>query len=529
MADSSSASLPPADYCPPAYVMAAGSLSVFDLFREAAGRTPDQRSLVDSERVFTYAETLARVLSVANALQSMGLARGERVAILAQNSIEYVELHLAAAYLGLIVACQNWRGSTDEVEQCVRLVTPSLLLYSERFADAAGALSERTGIKAVSLEASFSRWASTATMPRGAPEMNIESGLLILYTSGTTGPAKAALLSQRALIARMTLFRTDLDTTPEDGFIAWSPMFHMGGSEHSLSTLMMGGTVFVADGFDPAFIARTIGAEKLSWLLLVPATIDRLIEALDAQNIEPKGVKRVGAMADLLPKKQLAMISRRINAPFLNTFGATETGIAPASGHAIPIGEEPEKLSKQLNSLCAFRLVDPDGNDVPRGEVGEAAVKGPTLFSGYWNNDEVNAKDFAGGWFRMGDLFTQNPDGSIDFYGRAKYLIKSGGENIYPAEIETVLLADHRVDDAVVISARDDQWGEVPVAVIAAATSDTETLFDELRAACREQLAGYKCPKKFISIAFEKLARNTSGKIDRNDLEHQLKAQGVID
>jgi fatty-acyl-CoA synthase len=178
--------------------------------------------------------------------------------------------------------------------------------------------------------------------------------------------------------------------------------------------------------------------------------------------------------------------------------------------------------------LCGFRLVDEAGNDVAPGDVGEAAVKGPTLFSGYWGDDRANERDFFDGWFRMGDLFTQNPDGSLDFYGRAKYLIKSGGENIYPAEIETILLSDHRVLDAVVISSRDEKWGEVPVAVIATDLEQTSELPGELLASCREELASYKCPKKVILVPFEQLLRNTSGKVDRNDLARQLIAEGLI-
>ena len=334
-------------------------------------------------------------------------------------------------------------------------------------------------------------------------------------------PGRTALTDS----ARMTLLRTDLDIDADDGFIAWSPMFHMGGTEHSISTLMIGGTVFVADGFDPHYIARTLGAHRIGWLLLVPATIERVIAALDAADITPRGVKRVGAMADLLPKQQIARLSARVQAPFLNTFGATETGIAPASRATIAPGQIPATLAKTLNSLCALRLVDEAGDDVGEGEVGEAAVRGPTLFSGYWNNTAANAKSFRDGWFRMGDLFRRRADGAVDFCGRAKYLIKSGGENIYPAEIEAVLLADPRVQDAIVVAQADEQWGEVPVAVLASASADLQGLEEALSAACREHLAGYKCPKAFVFIDFAALPRSLSGKILRADVEAWLGAR----
>lgn len=516
------------EYSPTPLVRQAGSLSLYDIFNETASRRPDARSLVDRTQAYTYRQTHDRVTAIAAALLDRGIRQGDRIAVLAENCIGYIELHLAAARLGAIVACQNWRLTPQEIRQCLELVSPSLLVYSSRFVDTADALLQDVPLDSVCLQVGIDSWVKKSRDAVAPPEIDAESGLLILYTSGTTGPAKAALISQRALIARMNLLRTDLDVTRDDGFIAWSPMFHMGGSEHSLSTLLIGGTVFVADGFDVDYIAQVIGKEKLGWLLLVPATIDRLIDALDCQDVTPVGVKRVGAMADLIPKKQLARISARLNSPFLNTFGATETGIAPASGHAIPAGVEPEKLSKQLNSNCAFRLVDDAGNDVPAGNVGEAAVKGPTLFSGYWGDEKANAKDFFDGWFRMGDLFTQNADGSLDFYGRAKYLIKSGGENIYPVEIETILLADHRVLEAVVVSSRDEKWGEVPVAVIATDQAHDSGLLEDLLAACRAQLASYKCPKEILVIPLEKLGRNTSGKVVRNELERMLKVEGMI-
>lgn len=502
----------------------AAQLGVFDLFEETVRRRPGRTALTDSARRFCYSATHERVVVLSERLRARGIGAGDRIAVLSENCIEYIELHLAAARIGALVACQNWRLRDAELDHCVALVEPALLFYSERFAPAAAALCARHG--ACGLCWSEPGDASGAPPPRHrAAPVPVESGLLILYTSGTSGPAKAAVISQRALIARMTLLRTDLDIDADDGFIAWSPMFHMGGTEHSISTLMIGGTVFVADGFDAPYIARTLGAHRIGWLLLVPATIERVIAALDAADITPRGVKRVGAMADLLPKQQIARLSARVQAPFLNTFGATETGIAPASRGTIAPGEIPATLAKTLSSLCALRLVDEAGDDVGEGEVGEAAVRGPTLFSGYWNNEAANAKSFRGGWFRMGDLFRRRADGAVDFRGRAKYLIKSGGENIYPAEIEAVLRADPRVQDAIVVARADEQWGEVPVAVLASASADLQGLEEALSAACRERLAGYKCPKAFVFIDFAALPRSLSGKILRADVEAWLGAR----
>ena len=191
----------------------------------------------------------------------------------------------------------------------------------------------------------------------------------------------------------------------------------------------------------------------------------------------------------------------------------------------IPPGEMPTSLSKRKSALCDLRLVDGEGNDVPDGEPGEVAVRGPTVFSGYWNAPETNARDFAGGWFRMGDLFVRNPDASYDFVDRAKFMIKSGGENIYPAEIERVLLADPRVADAVVVRRRDDRWGEVPVAFVA--RNDDSLTEQDVETLCRAHLAGYKRPKQVHFIGFDDFPRSTTGKIQRHEMEARLRDSGA--
>ncbi len=164
--------------------------------------------------------------------------------------------------------------------------------------------------------------------------------------------------------------------------------------------------------------------------------------------------------------------------------------------------------------------MDPDDNEVPMGTPGEVAMRGPTLFSGYWNADATNAHDFRNGWFHMGDVLRRNADGSLDYVDRVKYMIKSGGENIYPAEIEQVILTDARVREAVVVRRPDRRWGEVPVAFIVAAEAglDADAILDN----CRENLSSYKRPKGIFFIQDDELPRSTTGKIQRHELEARL-------
>jgi fatty-acyl-CoA synthase len=256
----------------------------------------------------------------------------------------------------------------------------------------------------------------------------------------------------------------------------------------------------------------------------MPGMTKAFIDEFKRQKVTVQGVKVCGVMADLVPAAEVAEITTLLNAPYMNTFGSTETGNPPASAGVIPVGVAPESLSKTQSAYCEVRLVDAQDNDVPDGEPGELAMRGPTLFSGYWRAEETNAEDFRGGWFHMGDVFQRNPDGTLDFVDRVKYMIKSGGENVYPAEIERVMMQEPRVADVAVVRRPDDKWGEVPIAFVA--RHDESLDADALKALCRAELAGYKQPKGIHFIGFDEFPRSTSGKIQRHELEKRLDEVG---
>lgn len=487
---------------------AAGS-SVYDLIAARVRVQPDAPALRCGQTLLSYAEMKARADAIAAEFHARGLRRGDRVAIVSENRLEYTLVQIACARLGVIAACQNWRLAPDELRYCIALVAPGLIAVSPRFAEAVEAIAGDIPVADI---ASLGQGHDEAPPSCAEPE----DGLLIIYTSGTTGRPKAAVISHRAEIARMAALRLDLGLAPGDGFVSWAPMFHMGGTEHLLATLMSGGPGVIVDGFDTQAIVAALVEFPIGWLILVPATLEPLIDVLKSQKPAIKGVRVVGCMADLVPAAVMAEITRLLDAPFLDTFGATETGMPPLSAGLIPPGQAPARLPKKQSILTELRLCGPDGRDVPEGEAGEAWMRGPTLFSGYWNAPEANAEAFSGGWFHMGDLFRRMPDG-YEFVGRSKYLIKSGGENIYPAEIERVLLADPRVAEAIVVRKPDPHWGEVPVAVIARADPDLDE--DAVIALCRAHLASYKRPKAVLFLQPTDFPRNVSGKILREAVE----------
>jgi fatty-acyl-CoA synthase len=480
---------------------------------------PERTAVEDGVRRFTYGELAGRTRRLAGALAARGVARGSRVAILSENRLEYLEVFLAAARLGAVVACQNWRLAPPELSHCLDLVDPACVIVSPRWADKLAGLG-RAGRAPLVLGEAYEQTLAEAPEDVGASDVDPEDALLVLYTSGTTGLPKGAVLSHRAEIARNLVIHAEFGVAADDTFVAWSPLYHMGAAEWSLGSLMSGGKVVVVDGFDRARLAELVATEQLGWLLLMPGMVGAFAAELKTRGIRVRGVRLCGVMADLVPPAEIAEITTLLRAPYANTFGATETGCPPCSSDLIPVGVAPTRLSKQQSPYCAIRLVDENDRDVPDGSPGELCMRGPTLFSGYFRAPEANAHDFRGGWFHMGDVFVRNADGSLDFVDRVKYLIKTGGENVYPAEIERVLLQDARVADAAVVRRPDPRWGEVPVAFVA--RRDESLTADELRARCREALAGYKQPKDIVFIAYDAFPRSASGKVQRHELEKRL-------
>jgi len=478
-------------------------------------------AIEDGTRALSYGALAERVLRLAGLLAAAGIREGDRVAILSENRGEYLEVFLATALLGATVACLSTRIAPPELAHCLALAAPSFGFTSPRHGEAfaqAGAVA-RTLVFGDEYESALTR---AAPIAEDEHSVDPELPLLILYTSGTTGLPKGALVSHRAEIVRNLVVRAEFGVAGDETFVAWSPLNHMGAVDNSLGALMSGGKVIVVDGFDRTRLAEIVRREALGWLLLMPGMVGSFASELERLGVTPRGVKLCGVMADLVPPAQIAKITELLGAPYANTFGATETGCPPCSANLLPIGVAPLRLSKEQSRFCELKLVDADDREVPDGSPGELCMRGPTLFSGYFRAPEATAHDFRGGWFHMGDVFVRNPDRTLDFVDRVKYLIKSGGENIYPAEIERVLLAEPRVADAAVVRRADEQWGEVPVAFVA--VRDSSLTVEALWARCRTELARYKQPKEIRFIAFEEFPRSASGKIQRHELEKRIKA-----
>lgn len=498
---------------------AAFSLTVGQLFAKQSAIQADAPAVDDGSLVLTYGEMNRRVNRLANWLRAQGIGRGDRVAILAENRHEYLEIELAGAKLGVIAACLNWRMSDAELLHCVRLVAPKALFSSERYAVSAEHVRSETGMH-ITLGSLYETCLAGSDEAEPSEPVDPEDGLLILYTSGTSGMPKGALISQRAMLWRTILYLSEAGITRDECYVAWSPLCHMAGSDYCLNSLLLGGKAVLLDGFDLERLLHVIRTERIGYLPVVTGMVDRLIAGIKAGGVVPRGIRLIGAMADLVPPDQLAEITELLDAPFMNSFGMTEVGTGPASGNQVPVGARHPDLSKRESTFCLVRLVDDGGKEVGVGVPGEMVTRGPSLFSCYWNDPQATEEAFRDGWYHTGDVFVRRDDGSLQFLERKSFMIKSGGENIYPAEIERALLQDPRVAEACVVSKRDPKWGEVPVAFVA--RRDESLTEEEAIAICKRALGGFKKPKEVHFVAEQDFPRNAAGKIERRAVRQWL-------
>lgn len=500
----------------------ASRLRVAALFDRQVRCQPDRLALESMRLSLTYGQLDARSWRLAQALQQDGVGVGDRIAVLSENDPDFLVLSLAALRLGATLATPNPRLAVPELRHCIGLVTPRVLLVSPRqgarfndlarLAPVVRELGPGTALDHLLAD-------DTPLPPlRAMPEESDPEGIqFIMYTSGTTGLPKGAMISQRAMLARLMVYVLDYGVDAQDTFLAWSPLCHMASIELGFGTLLLGGKVVVLDGPDLPRICDYLEQENLSNLIFFPGMVDETVAFLRERRPKVRRLKKFGALADLFRPQDIAQLTSLLGQPFTNTFGSTETGMPPLSAGRLAAGEVPRDFGKLPSALCEVRVCRDDDTEADVGEVGELAVRGPTVFSGYWDAPQATEEALRGGWYRTGDMFRRRTDGRYDYVDRRKYLIKSGGENIYPAEIERVVLQHPGIADAIVVRRADNRWGEVPLVVAVARGEPPATA--ELLALCAQSLAPFKRPKEVIYVQAEQLPRNGTGKIVRAEVE----------
>lgn len=488
---------------------------------------PTNTAVVDvhTGRRFTYQQMNARANKIASALRQKGVSRGDRVGILAQNCVEYLDLFFACAKLGAIYVPLNWRLHHEELAPLLDDTGPVALAFGEDFWEAAKALSTKCPqVKHwihLNQSASINGSVHVEELLSGKEEkisneeINEEDIACLLFTGGTTGRSKGAKISYR-MIAWNTLNTVIHELQRGDVTITHTPMFHTGGLfVYTIPLLTLGGTVIITRRWDPELILELMEKEKVSAFFATPTHYQQMLTAASFAHKNLSSLRFLTSGGAPLPVTLIHSFQAVHKVPFKQGFGMTEFGpgifsMAPefAASKAGSIGRP--------NYFIEARLVDEDNREVKTGEVGELVVKGPSCFSGYFSlQGQTGAHKDEAGWFHTGDLARADEDGFFYIVDRKKDMFISGGENVYPTEIESVLYEHTSVQQCAVIGVPDEKWGEVGRAFVVLKPNQAATE-EDLLGFMRQKLARYKVPK---SVRFlEALPISAAGKILKRTL-----------
>ncbi|MBB5211294.1 acyl-CoA synthetase [Microbulbifer hydrolyticus] len=500
-------------------------MEMFDLLAQRARVTPERPALEDLEsgEHYNYREFNERAARLAAAAREhWGLREGDRLAYLGHSRAEFFAMLFGCAKAGLILVPMNWRLAVPELEVLMDDCTPAALVFGGEFADEAAALGARSSSLAlVALDSAgagqrdyHGDLAATEPDLSPHPEKCPDTPWYLLYTSGTTGRPKGVIQTFRMMLANHFNVGLAVNLTADDVLLNVLPLFHTAGINlYSSAVFLVGGCVLVARNFDPTRALQEL-ENRATVFFGVPAVYQALLDhpAFDGKRLG--GVRSWGCGGAPL---SLPVAQRYVDQGIrIRTgMGMTETGPTVfLLDEELVIDKVGSVGRPQL--LTEVRIVDRDGRDLPAGEAGELLVRGPNVTPGYWNRPDATRDAIRDGWLHSGDVARCDEDGCYYIVDRWKDMYISGGENVYPAEVEKVLEQHPAIAEVAVVGMPDDRWGEVGKAYFGVRTGAVAPDEDALRDFCRERLAGYKVPKAFQLM--DALPRNALGKVVKQTL-----------
>lgn len=495
-----------------------------DWISQRADRTSEKTALIDPDnnREFTYREFDVRSSRVASFLRDeLDIGAGERVALLTKNGPHYFEVIYGCAkgdtrYVGL-----NWRLTASELEHHLTDAAPSVLVYDPAFDETVEELRSHDIVDhfvSMGDPLAGSDWTYEEALAAGSGERisNHERprddiwGLL--YTSGTTGLPKGVKQTFDMVLYNYLNIGPLVNLTSDDTFLTVLPLFHTGGLNlYANPTLIVGGTVIIPEAFDPEQTLELL-EEEANVFFGVPAIYKALIEHPEFESYDLSGVRSWGSGGARLSESLIERYAEH-DITIRQGYGMTETG------PTVFLIEEDQALDRagSVGKPAPFvdmDIVDQEAMSVDEGEEGELVIRGPGVTPGYWENEAATEEAFEDGWLHTGDIATRDEDGYVYIVDRLKNMFISGGENVYPAEIERVLHQHDDIDEAVVVAIEDEQWGEVGRAFIVGADDLSEADVTEY---CSENLAGYKVPKEVVFL--DEMPRGPTGNVERGRLK----------
>jgi len=505
------------------------SRTVADLLRASSKSHPDSPAIVGEGRSVTYGELATRTDQLASGLVSWGLGAGDRVAYLARNATEFWELFFGATKAGVAIVPLNFRLSADEIAWILGDAEPAAILVEDHLVDLVPSdyagrrlVFTQSGDEVTAPEgwATYEGW--LAEQPAQDPHRDAEGDdlLSLMYSSGTTGRPKGVTTTADAMLWAVEAFSAQFDVSEASVSLVPTPYYHIAAGGWSLISLAKGGRIIQFTEVTPQNMLGLMVGHKATHVIMVPTVMQLFITSPEASQADYSSVEHLVYGGSPISETVMIGAQETFGAQLSQSYGLTETigvtTILKPSDHVVGPDSKLRSAGRAVPGL-EVKIVDPDtGQDCPVGVVGEVVTRGPGVTKSYWRNPEATVDAFwPGEWFRTGDAGYMDSDGYVFLKDRIKDLLMSGGENIYPAEVENAIMAHPDVQEVAVIGAPSEKWGETPVAIVVAkpGTSIEEA---ELIAFTRERLAHYKCP---TAVAFVgELPRNPSGKVLKREL-----------
>lgn len=489
----------------------------------SAARWPNKVALRCEGEQRTYAELAERAQRITGGMITLGLRKGDRVALIAPNCVEYPEVMLGVSDAGGIVATLSPRLTAPEIAAACDDCGARFIIAHPSVLDTIRSANPRTAEKIMTFGPEYERWVKSSERHGVLASLDETDPFTLVYSSGTTGRPKGILISHRSRTLTFHGMAMEYGCYgPDDLQLGIAPMSHGAGFAFIMASLFFGGTVDILARFDPLVVLEKLATQPFTGVFLVP-THFQAIFALDAASLERyKG--RFGALrtimsnAAALPQRMKEKIVAYFGPGLLHeTYGSTEAGIVTN------LRPQDQLVRKQSvgHPFCVteVRLLDANGREVGPGEIGELYARSPYLFSGYFNQPQETAAAVRDGWVTAGDLAQRDADGYIYIVDRKKDMVVTGGFNVYPREIEEVLHRHPAVLEAAAFGIPDEKWGEALVACVVVKPHCSVSA-EELTSHCRQSLAGYKLPKGIHFI--EALPRNPGGKVLKNTLRERV-------